>query len=465
MSVTDRPTDVATTVVTAVPAALDRIDVEALRAHVVRLSHIRSPYVDIGVLEKTAAECEEHLRATGLAVRSLPTSKNDFELPTLVARRTGTSRPRDVLVLGAHYDSVAESPGADDNASGGAVALELARVLGSVELPYSVDVGLFPFEEKPGNLAGARLLAAGYADRGERVLGMVSLEMLGFTGPDQEFFPPPGDFLALIGDLPSAALVEHFRAAGERWNPGLRVVAAAVDPDTQPDAKRSDHDAFWDEGLPALMATDTSFLRNPNYHSERDTVDTLDFAFMLSAARTLLAGTLTLAAGSGVVVGPEDVRGAEAASLMGELSAELARTYDFVDAGDAGFDPASLGDRGAFFVARHDGTPVGCVALVPVDADTAEVKRLYVADRARGHGVSKRLMSALEAHAYGQGFGRLRLETGDRQPVAIALYERLGFEHIERWPEYADSERSVCMAKRLSSPYDSSQYPGAKEPE
>jgi putative acetyltransferase len=105
--------------------------------------------------------------------------------------------------------------------------------------------------------------------------------------------------------------------------------------------------------------------------------------------------------------------------------------------------------NGAFVVARLDSVPVGCGAFRRTDARTAEIKRMYVARAARGHGLGRRILEALESEARRLSIERLVLETGERQHEAVALYERAGFRRIPRFGPYAESEHSICFEKLL----------------
>lgn len=104
-----------------------------------------------------------------------------------------------------------------------------------------------------------------------------------------------------------------------------------------------------------------------------------------------------------------------------------------------------------FLVARIAGEPVGCGALRRIGPGTGEIKRMYVVPANRGHGVARRLLAELERYAGRLGLTRLVLETGERQPEAIGLYERAGFTRIDRFGEYVNSPASVCLGKDLGS--------------
>jgi GNAT superfamily N-acetyltransferase len=152
----------------------------------------------------------------------------------------------------------------------------------------------------------------------------------------------------------------------------------------------------------------------------------------------------------GFRVEPADPRSPEAARLIAELSAELARRYDYMEDGSGGFEPKdALGPKGAFVIGRAGGRPVACGAIRPLVGDVAEAKRIFVEPECRGRGYSKVIMTELERLARERGYEVLRLETGVRQPEAIALYERLGYHRIESYGDYAESELSVCFEKRL----------------
>jgi hypothetical protein len=246
---------------------------------------------------------ETRLAELGWTVERRPFSwagAPDAELVNLELRVPGNSSTAPLLVICAHYDSVARTPGADDNGSGTAALLELARRLAGRRFPHELRLVWFDAEE-PGLIgSGAWVAALSQADR-ERLIGAINLETLGYTdrAAGSQHFPAGvralfdpgdrGDFLLVVGNVASwslASAVErgmageqgaHFRAVMFSALPGAGWLV--------PDSRRSDHARFWDAGLRAVMLTDTANLRSPHYHRSSDTVDTLDLPFLAAAVR------------------------------------------------------------------------------------------------------------------------------------------------------------------------------------
>jgi GNAT superfamily N-acetyltransferase len=153
-----------------------------------------------------------------------------------------------------------------------------------------------------------------------------------------------------------------------------------------------------------------------------------------------------------IAISRTDLTAPVSRALIAALNAELAGTYAEPGATHFHLDPEEVADgRGTFLVLYRNGTAVGCGALRRLDAETAELKRMYVAPAARGTGLGRRLVDALEAQARSLGVRRLVLETGIRQAAALALYRSTGFQPIPLYGEYCLSpETSVCLGKDLS---------------
>ena len=204
-----------------------------------------------------------------------------------ILKLPGRNPNRRPLLVGAHYDGPLHSIGADDNASGMAALLELARRW--ARNPPKRPVWLVAFDQEEWGMLGSAALADHLKAEGQRLKLMVSLEMLAFTADNQEYPHPAmrqsygsrGDFIALVANASAGLMLTQLtHAMGKHVSTkALPVPRAGRD---VPDVRLSDHSPFWDRGYNALMVTDTSFLRNPNYHQMSDTIDTLDLPFFAS---------------------------------------------------------------------------------------------------------------------------------------------------------------------------------------
>jgi Zn-dependent M28 family amino/carboxypeptidase len=217
----------------------------------------------------------------------------------LLATAEPTTKPSAYYVVGAHYDTVPTTPGADDNASAVAVMLELARRLPDAQLNVPVLFVAFTLEEPPAFYTGhqgSRVFVRNCQTNGDRVLGALILEMVGYTSPRQHYpfvsrwpgYPPQGNFIGIIGNWRSRRFGRAVMK-GFRKNAQLPVESLLLPLNgwMLPAARLSDHASFWDVGWPALMVTDTAFFRNPHYHLPSDSIDTLDFVFMAQLVKSL----------------------------------------------------------------------------------------------------------------------------------------------------------------------------------
>ncbi|MBI4249455.1 MAG: M20/M25/M40 family metallo-hydrolase [Elusimicrobia bacterium] len=224
----------------------------------------------------------------------------------LIAEARGTEKPQEIVVIGAHYDSVAGSPGADDNASGAAVLLELSAALKDLRPKKTVRFIAFVNEEPPYYRTGAmgsRWYVRSVKEKGENVAAMLSLEMLGCfsDAPKSQkyppllrwFYPSTGNFIAFVGNFASRALVAESVKAFEASSP-LPVQSIAAF-EFIPGVGWSDHESFWRAGYHALMVTDTAFNRYAFYHTAADTPEKLDYARMAQAVEGLKGVLLRLA--------------------------------------------------------------------------------------------------------------------------------------------------------------------------
>jgi ribosomal protein S18 acetylase RimI-like enzyme len=155
-------------------------------------------------------------------------------------------------------------------------------------------------------------------------------------------------------------------------------------------------------------------------------------------------------AGDQVAIELGDVRGPEARRLIDRLSRELSVRYNEDDEGTGHFKPEDvLVPRSGFLLVWVNGEAVGCGAFRPMEADVAEIKRMYVEPGFRGRGLARRLLAELEKRARQDGYVAVRLETGTAQPEAVHLYETAGYHRIASYGHYANDPRSVCFEKSL----------------
>jgi Peptidase family M28 len=230
---------------------------------------------------------------------------SDAPWNNIIVDLPGTTAKHEVVLIGAHFDAVPNSPGADDNGTGTACLLEAARVLKSYPMQRSVRLVFFNLEEigLVGSRAHVERLKPRLESKEEQLVGMISLEMLGyFTDeansqrsplPANDIFTPPttGNFLALVGLQRHQGFSQAFAKAMTASEPGLPVLAVDFLPIAPPDFARSDHAPFLGAGLPGVMLTDTANFRNPNYHTPKDTVDTIDQKRFVLACRAVIGAT------------------------------------------------------------------------------------------------------------------------------------------------------------------------------
>jgi Zn-dependent M28 family amino/carboxypeptidase len=255
---------------------------------------------DVRALTRSPRNAEQSEWAAEYIARELASAHGHVSDQTFVARGQtyrnviATFGPDDerqpVMIVGAHYDAFGSAgafPGADDNASGVAGLLELARLLGNTPPKTPVMLVAFANEEPPffgSDEMGSAIHAASIERR--TVAGMICLEMIGYYAPEQTWttpmlaaiYPNRGDFIAVTGGWSDRGLARRLkRAIGGAG--GVNVVSF-TGPRSMLDA--SDQRNYWSRGRVGVMVTDTAYLRNPNYHTARDTADTLDYTRMAS---------------------------------------------------------------------------------------------------------------------------------------------------------------------------------------
>lgn len=271
--------------------------------HLTALARERHPGTSPVWLRETAIYLSQQFTRYGLAVTSHRFDVRGESYENIVGTTPASDHRAAPLILAAHYDTVSGSPGADDNASGLTVLLEVARRLKQTVLTRPVQFIAFCLEEE--DLSGSRAYVARLTETGQSVYGAIVLECVGYAS-DREgsqrtppgipvAVPSVGNFLALIGNQASTAFIS---ALSQAMAPMIPVVPLIVPGNGEqlPDTRRSDHTAFWEQGFAAVMVTDTANFRNPHYHRSTDTIDTLNLTFLTAVAGAVTAAVLALAA-------------------------------------------------------------------------------------------------------------------------------------------------------------------------
>ncbi len=258
-------------------------------------------------LARTAEYIESAYAEYGLPVQLENYPCRDFTAHNVVAFSKCFGVPVRRFLIGAHYDCIINTVGADDNASAVAVQLELARQLHQIrkeaDIPISVKFVSFALEEYPSygtSCMGSRVHAEAMKTRGEALDGMICLEMVGCRRPEkgcQKYplplrmmgYPREGNFISVVGNYRSRELLrditESFAA-----NPDLPVQAISIPLNgwILPSVRLSDHASFWNQGFKAVMITDTAFFRNPHYHLPSDSMEKLDYDFMAQVVESMV---------------------------------------------------------------------------------------------------------------------------------------------------------------------------------
>jgi len=299
-----RPQPISPVPVLGAALSTPELDPDRLLADVRALSFVRD---EAGDRQRAADYIERSLTAAGWRVERQPFGTGDRAGENLIATRSDTPPNRPKLLLAAHYDTVKDSPGADDNATAVATVLEAARLLNAEDTPYALELVLFDREE--AGLEGSEAFVADPA-RLQGLQGAVVMDMIGYgcdvagcqSYPAMLPISPPtdrGNFLAVIGDLrrdpggnsPHPPLIQAFHQIADAPSSGVTPVLSLAVPllgGLTPDLLRSDHTPFWQAGISAVLLTDTANFRNPHYHQPSDTPDTLNADFLLGSARLVI---------------------------------------------------------------------------------------------------------------------------------------------------------------------------------
>jgi hypothetical protein len=253
-------------------------------------------------LKAAAALIDRELTAAGYRVerQTYHVEHDGVDVDNLIVEIRGSRRPREIVVIGAHYDSVTGTKGADDNASGAAALLALARHFARAKPERTLRFVAFVNEEPPHFQTqdmGSWQYAKRCHDRNEKIVAMLSLESLGYYDdtPGSQKYPPPlsalypdtANFVAFASNIGSRALTNQC-ARAFRARTSFPLETASL-PEAVSGIGWSDQWSFWQFGWPAIMVTDTAPYRNPNYHEESDRPETLDYGRMGQVVEGLVA--------------------------------------------------------------------------------------------------------------------------------------------------------------------------------
>jgi len=264
-------------------------------------------YLQVEALNKTADYIRSEFGKYGYTVLDQPYEVEGHTYKNIFVEIKGEKPPEKVLVIGAHYDTVMGTPGADDNASGVAGLLELARLLSDRAFDKTVQFVAFTLEEPPffrSGLMGSQVYAKSLKQKGIDVEGMICLEMIGYFTDEagsqlyplpffRWMYPAKGNFIILVSNIRSKNFLKSVKNAFKKGT-DLPVESLSAFP-LVPGIDFSDHRSFWKFKYDAVMVTDTAFYRNPQYHGIGDIPGILDYERMAKVVLGLKSSVEELA--------------------------------------------------------------------------------------------------------------------------------------------------------------------------
>jgi len=279
-----------------------------LKKHVVKLCDEigERNYVYYASLEEAADYIASEFKRYGydLQLQSYDIEGRDYQ--NIIATKKGNKRPEEVVIIGAHYDSVIGSPGANDNGSGVSALLELARLSSGMETGRTIKFIAFVNEEPPFFLSddmGSRVYARDAKKRSEDIKAMLCLETIGYYSERRNsqsyplfyglFYPDQANFIGVVGNFASRSLVAEVTDTF-RKNSDFNI-EAIVAPAFVPGVNFSDQDSFWRYGYKGAMITDTAFYRYPYYHTMDDTYEKIDYDKLTEVVKGLYYVVIELA--------------------------------------------------------------------------------------------------------------------------------------------------------------------------
>lgn len=292
-----------------------QVDSNRIRQDLSFIQGVRHRTAGLTHLQSVMNTIEAYFQLNGFSTERLGFDYRGYLAQNIVGRQAGTTKDAEWYLLGGHFDSVASTPGADDNGSAIAGMFEAARILSKYHHRKSIRYIGFDLEE--AGLVGSTTFVNSQMPANEQLKGFINFEMIGYytEKPNTQelpfgfnfLFPDAylavatdsfkGNFITNVGHEASGELRRAFDTAALKYVPDLRVITLAVPGNgtIAPDLLRSDHAPFWGKGYPALMITDGSEFRNNNYHLATDVLDSLNFTFMQRVVQTAVATIATLA--------------------------------------------------------------------------------------------------------------------------------------------------------------------------
>ena len=284
------------TPVSSIHEGLAGISSKNIHSHLQAIEGVRNFFTNPDQLKHVQTYIENALSYLGYDVTRHSFVSRGFAHQNVIATRLGTRYPDKRVLIIAHFDTVTTSPGADDNASGVAVMLELAKRLKAYSFENMIQ--FIAANQEEDNMAGSRALANLAKDDGWQIKGVICLDQVGYAGDTvkqlapaglEKMVPPVGNFIAGICNEASKELVGRF-VEGIRQHkvplPYIQIVVPGKG-EHNPETRRSDHSPFWDAGYPAILVTDTAVYRNPHSHALSDKIDTLNMKFLANVGRAV----------------------------------------------------------------------------------------------------------------------------------------------------------------------------------
>lgn len=278
-------------------------DSDRLKKHLSEVAIPRDIFSHPQNLLKIQNYIVRQLAACGYRTTLHPFSLEGTVFNNIIGRAPDFDEKKPQFIIGAHFDAMGSTPGADDNATGVAALLETARVL-SLE-PAGKQIEFVAFNAEEYGISGSGFYAQELKKNKALISGMVSLEMLGYASDEPKsqqlplflkpFYPDVGNFIALVSDTQSRKLLDKAKVCFKKI-PQLPVETLTIPMKGRvfPDVRLSDHAPFWDADYPALLITDTSFFRNPHYHTAEDRIESINLDFLTHVTNAVIQLGLSL---------------------------------------------------------------------------------------------------------------------------------------------------------------------------